>query len=138
MHGREQDGDWADLVHSNEVGHPGLGGVEYPGYVFDQFLPCRDRPERNGIRSAGTPAVHMQDASQCGHLLEEIRRLRNLPDEIDMSSEGVTKEEVVRAFAEDLVGDISISDAHIPNPGRLHRSDSLALSSETLPPAGRA
>jgi len=40
------------------------------------------------------------------------RCLRDLPDEIDMPPERIT-EEVAGAFAEDLVGDISISDAHI-------------------------
>ena len=75
---------------------------------------------------------------RCGQLLEEFRRLRNLPDEIDMSSEGVTEEEVAGAFAEDLVGDISISDAHVPNLGRLHRNDSLPLTSDPLPPIRRA
>ena len=51
-----------------------------------------------------------------------------------MSSEGVTEEEVTGAFAEDLVGDVSISDAHIADFGRFHRDDSLHLAGEPLPP----
>ena len=36
-----------------------------------------------------------------------------------MPTERITEEEVTGAFAEDLVGDIAISDAHVPRLGRL-------------------
>jgi hypothetical protein len=49
-----------------------------------------------------------------------------------MSSKGTTEEEVARAFAKDLIGDISISDAHILGLRRFHRGDS------TVAPSGSA
>ena len=133
VHGGKQDGDWTDLVHSNKVGHGGLGGIEHPSYVFGEFLPCRYGFERYSIRSAGAPAVHVQDASGTVAIFsKEFRRLRNLPNEIDMTSEGVAEEEVAGAFAEDLVCDIAISDAHVPDTRRLHRIDSLPFGEGTV------
>jgi hypothetical protein len=72
-----------------------------------------------------TPCGPCEDTTERAHLIEELRSLRYLPEEIDMPSEGVAQEDVARAFAYDLVGDIRISDGHVVGLGRLHDSDSV-------------
>ena len=58
-----------------------------------------------GVGDAGVAPVESDDAGECPELLEEPRRLGQMPDRLDVRRRGSGEKQVVVALAVDLVGD---------------------------------
>ena len=124
----EQHRDRAAVAVTEEDDARAAHGVDDGGDVVHPTLDGGNRTERDRVGDAGAPLVEADHASHGRQALEEACDRRLLPHDLDVVWVIRHEDDVARAAAEHLVGNVALGAPHVLRL-RLHLS---------LPPRGGA
>ena len=121
--GQQHPDEAADLDREDRR-PPGSRRVEDRDHVGDLRLEVGQRLGRNRIGQAGPAPIEVDEPGEPAQLAQEARVLGDLPDELDVVDPVVDEQQIDRAVANDLVGEVDVPVPGESSDGRVgHEGD---------------
>ena len=113
VHRREQQGH-GTVFRLSENGSPRRSDrIEDGPRILGQVLPRRDGIARNAVGHPRSTAIEDDEPAQGSHSGQELAPVGDLPRELQMASQAVEEQQVWRAIADDLIGDIGVTNRDV-------------------------